>query len=234
MYSTLLLVIAAANLGVTLWGLLAGQRLHSKLVLFNAAALGAAGLTALLAGIGHWIGAGDQLRDCYALPMLISMAAMPLTLYTFATISRRLGFAWARIDWGHGAVCLYAAALLLYSLRRIFSLKLIYPACWQDVVWYQPSVPPGLACGGPATGATAVFPLVLASVLVAYLGLGAGLWLRQRWPWLLAAMGIGIILLLAPAAWGPLPYFLGTSLCFCAMVIVAERHAAAPIPGTVD
>jgi hypothetical protein len=89
-------------------------------------------------------------------------------------------------------------------------------------VWYQASAPSGK------------FPLVLASVLAAYLGLGAGLWWRQRWPWLLAAMGIGIILLLTPAAWGPLPYFIGTSLCFCAMVFVAERHAITPIPGTVD
>ena len=46
----------------------------------------------------------------------------------------RLGFAWARPDWGHGAVCLYAAALFVYSLRGIFSLKLIYPAQWRDVV----------------------------------------------------------------------------------------------------
>lgn len=234
MYSAFILFIAVVNLSVMLWGLLAGQRLHSKLVLFNAAALGAAGLTALLAGIGHWIGAGDQLRDLYALPMLISMAALPLTLYTFATISRRLGFAWARIDWGHGAVCLYAAALLLYSLRGIFALKLIYAACWQDVVWYQSSVPPGLACESTAVSAPAGFPLVLASVLAAYIGLGAGLWLRQRWPWLLAAMGTGIILLLTPTAFGPLPYFVGTSLCFCAMVIVAEQHTAAPIRGTVD
>ena len=233
MYSALILVIATASLGVTLWSLLAWQRQRSTLVLFNAAALGATGLTALLGGLGHWIGAGDQLRDLYALPLLISMAALPMTLFTFATISRRLGFAWARIDWGHGAVCLYAVALLLYSLRGIFALKLIYPACWQDVVWYQASVPPGLACGGAATGAVADFPLVLASVLLAYLGLGAGLWRRQRSMWLLAGMGAGIILMLAPAAWGPLPYFLGSNLCFGVMVTVAVRYAAAPTSAPV-
>ena len=153
---------------------------------------------------------------------------MPVTLFTFATICRRLGFAWARPDWSHGAVCLYASALLIYNLRGIFALKLIHPACWRDVVWYQAAVPAQLSCAGAASGGTVEWPVVLASVLLAYLGLGAGLWWRDRWPWLLAGMGAGIGLVLAPPAWGPVPSLLGTSLCFSAMTMVAVRRLALP------
>ncbi len=227
MHSALLLLIAAAALAVSCWGLLAGRRLGSKLVLFNVAALVAAGLTALLAGIGRWLGAGDALRDLYALPILISMVALPLTLYTFATICRRLGFFWARPDWGHGAVCLYAAALLVYSLRGIFALKLIYPACWRDVLWYQASVPVALACDGVAAGTQPV-PVVLSSVLIAWLVLGAGLAWRDRRPRLLAALSAGIALMVVPVAWGPLPYLLGINLCFGAMLVVAVWQTLAP------
>ena len=211
MYTAFLLIIAAAGLAVAVRGLAAARRLDSKLVLFNVAALVAVALDSLLGGLGRWLGAGEQLRDVYALPLLISMVALPLTLYTFATICRRLGFAWARPDWGHGAVCLYAAALLLYSLRGVFALKQIHPAYWRDVVWYPTS-----------TGIT----LVLASVLLAYLGLGAGLWWRDRRPWLFAAMGVGILLTLLPAVWGPVPWFVGESLCFSAMTVAAIRYAA--------
>lgn len=227
MYSILLLLIAAAGAGVALRGLLAWQGSRSTLLLFCLASLVAAVLETLIAGLGHWVGAGRQLLDLYALPILVATFAWPLSLFTLATLSRRLGFAWARIDWGHGAVCLLAVALLLYSLPNVLKLRSLYPACWQDVVWYQRAVPAELACRGetpPVTAAGA--PLVLAAVLIAYSGLGVGLWRQQRWPWLLVAMGTGMACMLLPAGWGPVPWYLGLILCFSAIAWETVRDAA--------
>lgn len=70
-------------------------------------------------------------------------------------------------------------------------------------------------------------------MVLCYLGLGAGLWWRQRWPWLLAGMAAGAVLLALPATWGPLPQFAGEALCAVAMVAVGVRHARSqpPKPG---
>lgn len=231
MYSALVLVIAAVTAGVFARAALAWLRLRGNLLLFNVAALGAVVLTLALAGAGRWIGPGEQLRDLHALPALVAAVAWPLSLFTFATLARRLGYGWARIDWGHGAVCLLAVALLGWSLYGLGSLKAMAPACWQDVVWYLRAVPRPLACGPESIGGSAP-PVVLAAVLAAYLGLGVGLWRRQGWPVLAALMVPGVALQLLPAAWGPLPGFLGLALCFSGIALVAVRHAAlfAPPP----
>jgi hypothetical protein len=227
-YSIFILLLAAIGMGFCLSAFLVWQRSRSNLLLFNLAALGAVTLDLLIAGLGHWIGVGEQLRGLYALPALVATFALPLTLFTFATISRGSGFAWAKIDWGHGAVCLFAVALLVYGLPDILRLRFIYPACWNDVIWYRPSVAQGMACASGAAQAPlhAPFPLSLWCVLIAYFGLGAGLWLRQRWPWLLASMGMGIGLLLLPRSWGPLPALLGGLLCFCGISVAAARYVA--------
>lgn len=227
MYSVFLLLVAAAGAGVALRGLLAWQRSRSTLLLFCLAGLVAVVLETLFAGLGCWVGAGRQLRDLYALPILVATFAWPLSLFTLATLSRRLGFAWARIDWGHGAVCLIAVALLLYSLPNVLKLRLLYPACWQDVLWYLRAVPAALACPGETLPLTAAEPpLVLAAVLVAYFGLGAGLWRQQRWPWLLIPMATGMVCMLMPAGWGPVPWYLGLTLCFSAIAGETVRHGA--------
>ena len=59
-------------------------------------------------------------RGRYAplLVWVVGIFAFPLTLFTHATLSRRIGFAWARIDWGHGTLCLIAVALLQRAVTR--------------------------------------------------------------------------------------------------------------------
>lgn len=229
MYSGSLLLLAA--IGVVSWlrGLLEWQRHRSTLLAFCLAAFAAVLIETLLAGAGRWLGPGDALRDLYALPLLIGIFSVPLTLFAFATASRRLGFAWARLDWGHGGACLFATALLLYNLREVLALKQIFPACWQDVVWYLRAVPEGLACAGiPPPGTRPGFPVVLAVVLAAWAGLGAGLWWRRREPWLALAMAAGVALALVPWEFGPLPGLSGRLLCFGAIARAAARHATAP------
>ena len=218
MYSILLLLLAAVAAAVAARGVLAWRQSGSTLLLFCVAALAAVVLEILAAGLGRWLGAGRQLRGLYAFPLLIGTFALPLSLFTLATLSRRLGYAWARIDWGHGAVCLFAVALLIYSLPDILKLGLLFPACWQDVVWYARAVPAVLACPGePTPGGAAAQPVVLVAVVLAYLALGVGLWRAQRWPWLLPPTLAGGVLMLAPATWGPVPYLLGKALCFGAI-----------------
>jgi hypothetical protein len=212
MYSGLLVVIAIGAFAVLAWGLREWQRRDRPVILlFNLLALGAVAMHVLLAGIGRFLGPGDTLRDLYALPMLVAAVALPASLFTFATLCRRIGFRWARIDWGHGAVCLFAFALLLYGLPDLRRMRLIEPSIWHDVVRYVRADRP-------------IAPLV---VLAAYAALGAGLWFRLRWPWLLAGMVAGLALLPLP---GALPQLLGETLCFVAIVVATVRYLGAGQP----
>ncbi len=232
MFSLLILGMAAAAGVAGLWAFLQWRQTRSLLLLFNLLVLGAAVLHALIAGAGRWSGPGQELRGYYVLPLLLAIAALPASLFSFAGISRASGFAWARIDWGHGIVDIIAVGLLIYSLSGIFAVQTLAPACWADVVWYLPSVPPPLYCPGHAP--EIVMPprihWVPVVVLAAYFSLGAGLWWRQGWPWLLVGMGLGIVLLLTPLTWGPVPRFAGELICAVAITLVAVRHARSQPP----
>lgn len=232
MFSLLILLMVALAGVAGFWGLLQWQKTRSMLLLFNLLVLLTVMLHGLSAGIGHWVGVGQELRGYYILPLLLGIVALPFSLFGFAGISRASGFAWARIDWGHGIVDIIAVALLLWTLPRILSMQALVPACWQDVIWYVYAVPPSLYCEGyvPDPGLVAPLPLVPIVVVLCYLGLGAGLWFHQRWPWLLAGMAPGAVLLALPAAWGPLPQFAGEVLCAVAMVAVGVRHALSQPP----
>lgn len=247
MYSVLLLILAAVNLAVTLWVFRRWRQTGSGLILFVLLPLAAAPYETLVAGLGRFIGVGDPLRDLAGFPILWWTLTLPLALFTFATLCRRLGFWWARIDWGHGLVCIGAVILLLWELQRVFGMKRIWPACWQDVVHYVPVVPAGQLCAGaPLPGdspaATWLAPWI---VFGAFAAAGAGLAVTRRWPWLALGTGLGLALqLLPPAGAGPLPAYLGRSLCLWAMAAAAVRYAhlespadgdgkgVAPAPGT--
>ncbi len=226
MYSILLILVAVAGAGVVLYGAWVWSRTRSTLLLFCLASLLAAVLEALWGGIGHRLGPGRQLLDLYALPLLLATFAWPLSLYTMATLSRRLGHPWARIDWGHGAVCLLAAALLVYGLPGLLRLQALVPGCWEEIVWYARSVPAALACPGSDAGAAtaAGFPLVLTCVLAGWGALGFEIWRHERQPWLLAAVLAGSGLLLLPAGWGPVPGAVGLALTFTAVVAEVVRR----------
>ena len=117
---------------------------------------------------------------------------LPLSLFSLATLCRRVGFAWAKIDWGHGALCILAVLMLIYQLPGVLKFDM------------QP----------------AAIPVVTWLVFAMYLACGAGLWLRERWPWLLAGMLPGVLLLLVPPGIaGPLPLYLGKVLTLAAMTV---------------
>ncbi len=224
MYSWLLVAAALAGLAVAVRVLMIWQRQPANLLLFTIVALAAVSVGCLLAGLGATIGPGDLLREWWAVPILIGIFAFPLTLFTHATLSRRIGFAWARIDWGHGTLCLIAVALLLNGLREVPALRLLEPACWQDVRWYQHAVPAAFRCAGTEPAAlVSLPPLALLAALGAWAGLGLGL--RRERPAFAAAMAVSLILVvLAPAA-GPLPWFVGQVLGFSAIAWLTGTYA---------
>lgn len=236
MYSVLLIVVAIAGGAVALYAGLAWSATRSTLLLFCVASLGAVVLETLCAGAGNRLGAGPDLLALYTLPKLVAAFAWPLSLYTMATLARRLGHGWARIDWGHGAVCLFAAALLVYGLVDLWRWRALQPACWQDVLWYARSVPPALSCGGaePSSAAGPGVDVVLLAVLAGWVALGAGIWRQERRAGLLGAVLAGAVLLLLPAGLGPLARYLGLTLAFAGIALEARRQVgvltAAPPP----
>lgn len=231
MYSLLLLLVGGAGLAVTLWTLRCWQQTRSGLILFVLLPLAAAPYEVLVAGLGRFIGVSDQLRDLAGLPILWWSLTLPLSLFTFATLCRRLGFWWARIDWGHGIVCIGAVVLLFWELPRIFGTKRIWAACWQDVVHYVPAVPAGQLCAGtpPPGGSPAATWVAQWIVFGAFAGLGLGLAATRRWPWLAVGAGMGLaLMLLPPATVGPVPAYVGRSVGLAAMAIAAVRFAGLP------
>ena len=231
MFSIVLLVLGLASLGVTLWTLRQWQATRSALVLFVLLPLAAAPYEALVAGLGRFVGPGNGLRDVAGLPILWWAFTLPLALFTFATLCRRLGFRWARIDWGHGIVCIGAVVLLLWELPRVFGTRRIAPACWADVVHYVPAVPPGQLCAGamPPGASPAAAWLTPWIVFGAFAAAGAGLAVTRRWPWLAVGCGLGLVLLALPTAVvGPVPAYAGRALCLWAMAVTAVRYADLP------
>jgi hypothetical protein len=237
MYSIVLLVVGAAALAVTLWTLRQWQLTRSAIILFVLLPLAATPYEVLVAGLGRFIGPGDRLRDLAGLPILWWSLTLPLALFSFATICRRLGFWWARIDWGHGIVCIGAVVLMLWELPRVFGTKRIWPACWQDVVHYTPVVPAGQLCPGAAVPGESPAAVWLTQwiVLGAFAGLGAGLATGRRWPWLAVGAFPALLLLLLPAeVVGPVPAYVGRALGLAAMALAAVRYADLPPLETPD
>ncbi len=226
MYSWILIAAAIAGIAAAMRGLLAWQRQPSNLLLFTLIALAAAIVSTLLAGLGASVGRGDALREWWAVPTLLGIFALPLTLFTHATLSRRIGFAWARIDWGHGTLCLIAVALLLNGLREIPALQALQPACWKDVIWYQHAVPAAFQCVGADAGpALPLPPLSLLAVLGAWTGLGLGLGLRRQRPGFALTIAVALLLVAAAAVAGPLLWFIGQLTAFAAIALLTASYA---------
>ncbi len=211
MYSVLLLVLAVAALGVTLWTFRHWQATRSGLILFVLLPLPALPYELFVAGIGRWLGPGQTLLELSGLPILWWTLTLPLALFSVATLCRRVGFSWARLDWGHGAVCIVAVVLLLWKLPVIFTIKQLRLASWEDTVRYVPAVP--------------VVPLSLWLVFGAFMLTGLGLWRRERWPWLALPLAVALLLLALPGAVaGPIPAYLGKVVGFAGIAGAAVHY----------
>ena len=165
---------------------------RSAMILFVLLPLAALPIELLAAGLRLWSGADESARGLGTLALKWAHITLPLSLFSLATLCRRVGFAWAKIDWGHGALCILAVLMLIYQLPGVLKVG-VQPAAVPVVSWL---------------------------VFAMYLACGAGLWLRQRWLWLLAGMLPGVLLLLVPpGVAGPLPLYLGKLLILAAMTV---------------
>lgn len=192
MYSLLVLLLAGVSLAIALWAFFQWQLSRSAMILFVLLPLAALPIELLAAGIGLWSGESESARGLGSLALKWGHLTLPLSLFSLATLCRRVGFAWAKIDWGHGSVCILAVLMLIYQL-------------------------PGMLKSGMQPEAT---PLVIWLVFAMFLACGAGLWRVQRWPWLLAGMVTGMLLLLIPpGATGPLPLYLAKVLILASMAV---------------
>jgi hypothetical protein len=210
MYSVLLLLLAVAALGSTLWTFHHWRVTRSALILFVLLPMPALPYELFVAGFGRWLGPGQTLLELSGLPIFWWTLTMPLALFSFATLCRRVGFSWARIDWGHGAVCIAAVVLLLWKLPTIFTIKQLHLAAWEDIVRYVPA---------------AELPLSLWLVFTAFLLAGLGLWRREGWPWLALAVAVALALLALPAAvTGPVPAYAGKVLGFIGIAGASVKY----------
>jgi hypothetical protein len=188
----LFMLLAGLSLAVTIWAFRQWQLTRSAMILFVLLPLAALPVELLIKGLGGRSGAGPSTAGISVLPLVWAHITLPLSLFALATLCRRVGFAWAKIDWGHGAVCILAVLMLVYQLPGILKIGM-QPAAISTVAWL---------------------------VYAIYLACGVGLWRAQRWPWLLAGMLAGILLLLLPVGVaGLVPASLGKLLMFSAMAV---------------
>ncbi len=191
MYPLLVLLLAGAGLVVAIRAFLQWQSTRSAMILFVLLPLAALSVELLITGLAGWLGAGRPVGGLMAIPLLVTQITVPLSLFSLATLCRRAGFAWARIDWGHGAICILAVLLLIWQLPGALRTTGTQPAVISVVDWL---------------------------VFAMYLACGLGLWRVQRWPWLLAGMVSGMVLLPLPVATS-LPVWLGRLLILSAMTV---------------
>jgi len=211
MYSVLLLLLAVVALGGTLWTFHHWRATRSPLILFVLLPMPALPYELFVAGLGRWLGSGQTLLELSGLPIFWWTLTLPLALFSFATLCRRVGFSWAQIDWGHGAVCIAAVVLLLWKLPGIFTIKQLQLAAWEDIVRYVPAAP-GV-------------PLSLWLVFGAFLLAGLGLWRRERWPWLALPLAVALALLALPGVvTGPVPAYVGKVLGFIGIAGAAVKY----------
>jgi hypothetical protein len=197
MSALLLLLLALVSLGVALWAFLQWQQSRSAMILFVLLPLAALPIELLAAGLGLWSNADESAGGLGRLAQNWAHITLPLSLFALATLCRRVGFAWAKIDWGHGGVCILAVLMLIYQLPDVFR--------------------PGAV--------SASISLVAWLVFAVFLACGAGLWQVRRWPWLLAGMVPGLLLLLLPAGIaGPVPTYLGKVLILVAMAVTMVHY----------
>jgi len=211
MYSVVLLLLAVVALGSTIWTFYQWRETRSALILFVLLPMPAVPYELFVAGSGRWLRAGQTLLDLSGLPIFWWTLTLPLALFSFATLCRRVGFAWARIDWGHGAVCIAAVVLLFWKLPAVFTIKQLHLAAWEDVIRYVPAAPE--------------LPLSLWVVFGAFLLAGLGLWRQERWPWLALPVALALVLLALPVpVTGPLPAYFGKALGFMGIAGASVKY----------
>ncbi|MBM4196281.1 MAG: hypothetical protein FJ197_04165 [Gammaproteobacteria bacterium] len=229
MYSTAMLVLAAADTVLVVWLLrhwLARRGLVLSMILFLAAALP---YDTALVGLGSLIGEGPLLESLSVPRFVLFNLSLPLTIIIAAALARMAGVRWLASRAAMGAVCVLAMVLLALDWRYVLDPGALYPACWRDTLRYVPSVLAEQACsaGQPGIAVASHFPRAGFVALPALVIAGALVWRQGRWPWMFAGgMAAFALLGMPPRLVGPIPGFIGDALNILALAVTALRFGS--------
>jgi hypothetical protein len=231
MYSTLMLLLSAADTVLLLWTLREWQRLRQPVLGLLAFLILALPYDTALVGVGRFVGPGELLETLSGPRFMLFALSVPLILIVLASLARLARFSWAQPRWFIAGTCLLATVFIALSWREIFFFPELQPACWADTLRYVPSTLPSQICPGIAPSPAVVGALPISAVLAlpGMVILGAALWWKRQWPWLFVFALGGILLLgLPPARVGPIPGFVGDALNMLGLVLAAVRFAGRP------
>ena len=141
-----------------------------------------------LIGLGAAIGEGETLRSLSWIRYVAHALLLPFWIIAAGSIARRAGFRWAKNKWVMATFCLAATVIFAEGLIELFAMEL-YPACVAGSLRYVTYISEGQACrlGMEGLGLKPSGPPWAAIVpTFLFMIIGIAVWMRLRWPWLLA------------------------------------------------
>lgn len=230
MYSLLMLPLVIANTLLVAWLARSWYRHRDWLLLVTLLPMIALPYDTAIVALGSTIGQGDLLRALSA-PRLISFyLTAPLLLIIAGGIARRAEFPWAQPNWVMGGLCALALGFVVLGVSEMFPMPNLYPACFEDVLRYVSSVNPSQACtpGQAGIDVGGRVPWAGLAGMLLLLVIGAALWWKRSWPWLvLGSVASAIMLGLPNTPIGPLNTFYGDFLSLGAIVWTAIHFSSA-------
>lgn len=215
MYSLLMLPLVIVNTLLVVWLARSAFRYRDWLLFLTLLLMVALPYDTGIVALGSTIGEGDLLKALSAPRLNWFYLTAPLLLLIAGGIARRADFAWAQSNWVLGVLGLFALGFIVNDASKIFQVPTLYPACFEDVLRYVSSVKPSQACtpGQPGIDVGGSLPWAGLAGMLVMLVVGALLWWKHRWPWLvLGAVASAVVLGLPNTPIGPLNTFYGDFL----------------------
>jgi hypothetical protein len=215
MYSLLLLPLVIANTVLVVWLARSTLRYRDWVLVLTLVLVVMLPYDTAIVMLGGSIGEGDLLRALNAPRFNWFYLTAPLLPLIAFGIARRAGLAWTQANWGLGVLGVLALGIIVYDAPRMFQAPALYPACFEDVLRYVPSVKPEQACAPGQAGIDVAGSPPWASLagMLLMLAVGVWLWWQRRWRWLVLGPVAGAVVLgLSNTPIGPLNTFFGDFL----------------------
>jgi hypothetical protein len=226
MFSTLFLLLAAAELGFLIWLLRRTATARTWALGLICIPLLLQWLDAGIIGAGRFIGAGPTLETLNGLRFAWHTLTVPVLIIAVGSVLRDAGFAVVRRSAVMAMFCVAALAGWAHEWPY-YPAQPLLPACYADTLRYVTFVASDQVCSADqALGARSGFPWVSVGLILLELIAGVFLWVRRRWPWL----ALGAITVFATAGVpqtliGALPSFVGDFVSMIALAATALRFA---------
>lgn len=164
-------------------------------------------------GMGRFIGEGSLLYAMSVPAFVWHWTMLPLLVIVAGSIARLADFYWARKRAVMGAFCVAAIGLMALDLPYAISLLFgqfgplpvveLRPGCIADTLRYTTAVSPGQFCTADAqvlrTGPGPKVAIIMNFLMIA---LGAALWMKRSWKWLVIGPGLMFIAAGGAPLWG--------------------------------